>query len=106
MSPLKQFVSPSSVGLIHDRYSSSSPGIIPLNSFMSFPNHKIELKAWIKNIEVNVIYADEKRGLKTIKCISKELMSSIPIRENIALYKSKEIIKRYYKNSIIDCPIV
>lgn len=69
-------------------------------------NAKIELKKWIKNIEINVIFADEKRGLKTIKCVSKELISSIPVMENIALYKNKEIVRRYYKEGIIDCPIV
>lgn len=68
-------------------------------------SNKIKLKSWIKNIEVNVIYSDEKRGLKTIKCVSNELMSSIPVIENIALCKNKEIIQRYYKNGKVDCPI-
>lgn len=69
-------------------------------------NDKIELKRWIKNIEVNVIYADEKRGLKTVKCVSKELLSSVPVKENIILCKNKEVVRRYYKNRGVDCPIV
>lgn len=67
---------------------------------------QLELKKWIKSIEMNIIYADEKRGLKTIKCISKELMSSIPVMENIILCKNKEVVQRYYKKIEIDCPIV
>ena len=67
---------------------------------------KIELKEWVKDLEVNVIYADEKRGLKTVKCVSKELMSSIPSIENIILCKDKEVVQRYYINRVVNCPIV
>lgn len=67
---------------------------------------ELQLADWVQHIYIKVIYADEMRGLKTVKCISKELLSSIPIKENIEKTLNKEIVQRYYKNQTIDCPIL
>lgn len=72
----------------------------------SEPKKELQLAEWIRGIYVKVIYADEARGLKTVKCISKELLSSVPIKENIEKTLNKEIVKRYYTNQTIDCPIL
>lgn len=67
---------------------------------------EMKFSNWIKEVYVKLVFVDEKRGLKTIKCISKELLASIPIKENIEKSLNMEVVKRYYKDVLIDCPIV
>ena len=61
---------------------------------------------WIKNVRIKVIYADEKLGLKTVKCISEDLLSALPIHENIRKETNKKIVKKYYDKRVVNCPIV
>ena len=68
-------------------------------------NSQIEVSDWIDDIRMKILYSDDKLGLKTVKCISKHLMSSIPIKENIKKCGEKEIIKKYYMYTEVDCPI-
>ena len=65
----------------------------------------IETADWINHVEISVIGDDINRGVKTIKCISKQLLNSVPIKINIERQKDKEIIKRYLIDYSIDCPI-
>ncbi|EGO8831143.1 hypothetical protein D5663_14535, partial [Enterococcus faecalis] len=65
----------------------------------------IKTADWIDNVEVSVIGDDINRGVKTIKCISKQLLNSLPIKINIERQKDKEITKRYLIDYSVDCPI-
>lgn len=67
---------------------------------------RIKFAEWVKNIQIKVIYADDKFGLKTVKCISNELLSSLPIQANIEKANNKEVVKRYYNKNVVNCPIV
>lgn len=69
-------------------------------------NGGMQINDWIDDIRWKILYSDDKLGLKTVKCISKHLMSSIPIKENIKKCEKKEIIKKYYIYKEVDCPIV
>lgn len=60
---------------------------------------------WINHIEVAVIGDDVTRGIKVIKCISKQLLNSIPIKANIEMQMEKEIVGKYLVDYSIDCPI-
>lgn len=66
---------------------------------------KLRFVEWIKNVRIKVIYSDDKLGLKTVKCISEELLSALPIHTNIRKAINKEIVKRYYDKKVVNCPI-
>lgn len=61
---------------------------------------------WVNNIQIRLIHEDRRLGVKVIKCISEELLSCLPIKKNIEYSLNKEIVKRYYLDKEVDCPIV
>lgn len=67
---------------------------------------KLELQDWIENIEIKLLYADINLGIKVIKCISEELLSSLPVRRNILKSINKKIVRKYYIDEDMECPIV
>lgn len=68
-------------------------------------NKTLKFADWIDHIECAIIGDDLNRGIKTIKCISNQLLNSIPIKKNIYLQKEKEIVIRYLDDYSVDCPI-
>lgn len=66
---------------------------------------KLEIVDWVTDIECALIGEDIDRGIKTIKCVSKQLLNSMPIKKNVSLQKNKEIVIRYLDDFSIDCPI-
>lgn len=68
-------------------------------------NESLKISDWIVHIEIAVIGEDINRGIKTIKCISNQLLNSIPIKKNILLQKEKEIVRKYLNDFSIDCPV-
>lgn len=79
-----------------------STDILPDRNYKSVLN----LKSWISDICLKVIFSDEKTGLKTIKCVSEQLLSALPICNNIIKSMDKEIVRRYFVCKEVDCPIV
>ena len=67
---------------------------------------QIKLVNWVHNIQVRLLYSDNILGIKVVKCISENLFSSLPITKNISKSLRKEIVKRYYIDKEVDCPIV
>ena len=61
---------------------------------------------WVKSVRIKEIFFDTKYGLKVIKIVSNELINSVPTMSNVKTCLNKEIVKRYYKNQYLDCPIV
>lgn len=68
-------------------------------------NESLKISDWIVHIEIAVIGEDINRGIKTIKCISNQLLNSIPIKKNILLQKEKEIVRKYLNDFSVDCPV-
>lgn len=66
----------------------------------------LEVRSWIGDIYLQIIFSDEKTGLKTIKCVSDQLLSALPTYKNIIKSLDKEIVRRYFINKEVDCPIV
>lgn len=69
-------------------------------------NSVLDIKSWVGDIYLKIVFTDEKTGLKTIKCVSDQLLSALPIYSNILKSMDKEIIRRYFINKEVDCPIV
>lgn len=69
-------------------------------------NSVLDIKSWVGDIYLKIVSTDEKTGLKTIKCVSDQLLSALPIYSNILKSMDKEIIRRYFINKEVDCPIV
>ena len=69
-------------------------------------HEKLKLAKWIQNIWIKLIYADVRRNVKMVKCISDELLTALPTKSNIVEASQKDIIIRYYKDCEVDCPIV
>lgn len=65
----------------------------------------LELTKWIENVYIKVIFSYEKYGIKTVKCVSKDLLAALPLKENIELDLSKSVVEKYYIHRDIDCPI-
>ena len=73
---------------------------------LQYEKNCLILANWIKDIKLKLLFSDIRIGVKTVKCISENLLSSLPIIENISESLDKEVVKRYYKNKKINCPIV
>lgn len=67
---------------------------------------KMVFTKWVRDIQIRLIFEDRRLGVKVVKCISNELLSCVPIKKNIDCSPNKEIVKRYYLDQSIDCPIV
>lgn len=67
---------------------------------------RLEFSDWIDDIQIRLLYSDKELGIKTIKCISKDLLSALPTVKNISESLDKKIVQKYYKNREVDCPIV
>ena len=66
----------------------------------------VAFASWIKSIRIKVIFSDARYNLKAIKSISDELMISVPTISNIKKCLEKEVVRRYYINNNLDCPIL
>lgn len=67
---------------------------------------KLELEDWIEDIEIKLLYVDANLGIKVIKCISEDLLSALPVQKNILKSLNKKIVKKYYIDKEVECPIV
>lgn len=79
--------------------------IYPAKIIFDTKEKDLVIQNWIKEIRIALIRSD-KTGNKTIKCISKELMNCLPIKEYINLSRDKEVVKKYYNTEMIDCILV
>ena len=79
---------------------------LPKYNYESQMHSHIIFAEWVNNIQIRLIHEDRRVGVKVIKCISEELLSCLPIKKNIEYSLNKEIVKRYYLDKEVDCPIV
>ncbi len=66
-------------------------------SMVAFPD-------WVGKIAFAIINTDS-HGIKTVKCVSESLLSCMPIKKNIEAALEKTVVKKYYKEKDLDCPI-
>lgn len=66
----------------------------------------LHLAGWVKDLKIALIGIDSKLGLKSIKCISNDLISCVPTMQNIEKYTNKTVVKKYYIDRSVDCSIV